>query len=300
MKKLIYVFVCLFSSSILYAGIYRHDVPAELYKIFAQQEVFDCVGQVLDEHGGSSRGSCVLIADKYVLSAAHLFIESDNVVDTQFVIDGKKVTTFKQVNLRVGEPKLYSFRFKKKIYNAKRIIIFPAYLDSVTKGTCDMAIVELEEAVEDVEPVTLNTKFDELNSIVTGVGFGVSGRADKPEEVSSYMEKIAGQNIIDEYRGYEHKGHEAIMAADFDHPYKAELCNKTGDSQPLLLEYVTGGGDSGSPLFRQKEDKLELIGICTGGGVEFQQLLKTGYYGQQSEWTRVSLFYDWISNAINE
>lgn len=290
----------LFSSHFMVsnAGIYRHDVPVEMYKIFAQQEVFDCAGEVLDEHGGSNRGSCVLIGDRYVLTAAHLFIESDNAVDTQYVIGDQTVTMYKQVNVRVGEPELYLFRFKRKMYNAVRIIIFPAYLDSATKGTCDMALVELEENVEDVSPATLNKKYDELNSLVTGVGFGVSGRADRPEEVGVYMEKIAGQNIIDEYRGYEHNGQKAIMVADLDHPFKKELCNKTGSAEPLLLEYKTGGGDSGSPLFRQQNDEWELIGICTGGGVEMSQFMKTGYYGQQSEWTRVSLFYDWVQKTL--
>ena len=65
----------------------------------------------------------------------------------------------------------------------------------------------------------------------------------------------------------------------------------------MPLEYMCGGGDSGGGLFRQTQGKWELIGICSGADIDVEQLMKTGYYGQQMHWTHVSLFADWIRQA---
>ncbi|MDI6779965.1 MAG: hypothetical protein QME25_07230, partial [Bacteroidota bacterium] len=58
------------------------------------------------------------------------------------------------------------------------------------------------------------------------------------------------------------------------------------------------GGDSGGGIFREKNSKLELIGINSGGGVDLNTLLKSGYYCQINSWTRISVFYEWIEQNI--
>lgn len=280
------------------AGIYRDDVPAALYKAYANQPQFECTGEVFEkttQHGGS----CVLIGKKYVLSAAHVFIRGASVPDTQMVIDGNKVTTYKQINKHVGDARDFEFRFRKRRYGAKRIVIMPAYLDKATKGMCDVALIELEDEVEGVTPAVLNKEYNELHSLVTGVGFGASGRAGHPEEVDLYNDMIAGQNVIDTFGDKVWNGHPVILTADFDRPFHKE-CNKTGDATPVLLEYAVGGGDSGGPLFRQTKDGWELVGICSGSVLTLDDFMKTGYYGQCSEWIRVSVLYDWIQKTIRD
>lgn len=300
MRKFSFYSLVLLFPLLACAGVYRHDVPVKLYKIFAAQEQFNCAGEVFLEpmNIGTPSGSCVLIGNKYVLTAAHIFLKSDTEIDTQYIVNGQKITTYKQVNIRFGDAKEYSFRFKRKMYKGKEIIIHPAYHDKKSRGPwCDLAIIKLEDEVRDVLPAVLNTTFDELYRRVTGVGFGSSGKADTPEEVGVFMEKIAGQNIIDTIYGKEWEGNATILAADFDHPFNT-TCNKTGSPEPLLLEYTVSGGDSGGPLFVEALDGWKLIGICSGGGVELEQFLKTGYYGQTASWTRVATYRKWINEMI--
>ena len=127
-----------------------------------------------------------------------------------------------------------------------------------------------------------------------GVGFGASGPANRPDFVSIQNKKIAGENVIDSVGGQKYLGFETLLICDFDIPTRKD-CNKLGSPTPRPLEYICSGGDSGGGLFRQKNNTWELIGICSGSGVDINQLMKTGYYGHTMEWTRVSLFTNWLS-----
>ncbi len=276
------------------SGIIRHDVPERKYLQLGKQKQFACVGQI----SGGSGGSCVLVSEKYVLSAAHCFIETDTRADTlDTLIDGKKaqMVFYVPVNPRVTDfSKVYA-TFNGRSIKAKRGIIHPAYLDSLTKGSCDIALIELEQPVRSIGPAKLSSTFDELHSDVTGVGYGASGRADKPESVKLEHKKIAGQSVVDSLGGPEFDDHQTLLFCQFVSPD-----NKTGMHVARPLEYICGGGDSGGGLFRQKGKAWELVGICGGGGsgIDLQQFMKTGYYGQTMSWTRVSLFTSWIEKQM--
>ncbi len=296
MKKMMALAALAGLSANLYAGIYRHDVAAEAYKKLAAEKQFDCVGVVFNSKG--AKGSCVLIGDRYVLSAAHCFIESETVKDTMRV-DGNLWTIYRNINEHVADITEYTFRFNRKRYPGKKATIYPAYTDSAIKGKCDLVLIELAEPVKDVAPAKLNTYFDELGSVTTGVGYGASGAADKPEEVDLYMEKIAGNNIIDTLDGYKLGEQYTVLTCDFDHPTNTKL-NQTGKAKALPLEYTCAGGDSGGGLFRQKNGTYELIGICAGATTNMQTIVKDGYYGGLMHWTRIAVFADWIKATIKQ
>ena len=287
-----------FSTSV--AGIIRHDVPEKEYLKLGGQKQFDCVGQLarVDTTGHVVPGaSCVLVGQRYVLSAAHCFIDNDFKADTlDTLIDGKKAQMIfnSPTNSRVTDfSKLY-VTFGKRRIKVKRGIIYPAYLDSLTKGSCDLALLELERAVTAIRPAKISCIFDELHSDVTGVGYGASGRADKPESVKLEHKKIAGQSVVDSLGGPEFESHQTLLFCEFVAPN-----DETGIHVPRPLEYTTAGGDSGGGLFRQEGNGWRLIGICSGGGVDLPLLLKTrSYYGQTMSWTRVSAFTDWIAEQM--
>jgi secreted trypsin-like serine protease len=289
------VLLCLITPAI--AGIYRHDVPPEKYKQLAMQSPFDCVGAIITN--GKTMGSCVLIGQRFVLSAAHCFIESSVKHDTIKMEGGGTMVAYNPVNERVADVTRYYIVFNGRRYNGKTIKVHPMYLNKMTKGTCDIALIELSEVVENINPIPLNTNFNELNSIVTGVGYGHSGPANQIEKLDTAGIKIAGQNTIDVFGGYKINGEFTLLICDFDHP-SLSSCNKSGSSAPLALEYLCGAGDSGGGLLRETKDGWELVGICSGGGTDINVLLKTGYYGQSMEWTRVSVFSNWVKEAITE
>jgi hypothetical protein len=238
-------------------------------------------------------GSCVLISDRYVLSAAHVFIESDYHTDT-IMLNGSPVIAFTPYNQRAVHPVNVKILFNGISYGVKRILLHPVYLDPQSGGACDIAILELEAPVPHIAPPRLNKMHDELRSNVIGVGFGASGIADQPASVSPRSLKIGGQNVIDSIAGYAYIGNPSILLCDFDHPTRND-CNKMGSASPRPLEYVCGGGDSGGGLFRQTDGQWELVGICSGSNTNIETLLQSGYYGQTMSWTRVSVFDNWIS-----
>src|SRR5262245_61834403 len=124
MKTLTYnkatIVVSFFAFLIFFSGIIRDDVKEEKYLQFAHQKQFDCVGQVYKD--SSASGSCVLISDHYVLSAAHVFIEYDTRQDT-ITVNKMTVTTFVPYNQRVTDvTKLYLVFNGQKI-KAKKIIL---------------------------------------------------------------------------------------------------------------------------------------------------------------------------------
>jgi hypothetical protein len=273
-----------------FSGIVRDDVSETKYLKLAQKKQFDCVGQIFK--GEMFSGSCVLISDRILLSAAHVFIDHDSRTDT-IKINGQTIFVYIPINIRVTNvSRLYVLFMGQKV-KVKRIIIHPNYLDSLTKGSCDIALLELENPLTNISTANLSTGYDELKSNVVGVGYGSSGPANRPDLVKQQSKKIAGQNVIDSIAGLEYMGNKTLLLCDFDHPVRKD-CNKMGNSKPRPLEYICSGGDSGGGLFRKKGKRWELIGICHSNVTDINQEVKTGYYGQTMEWTRVSAFVNWI------
>ncbi len=283
-------------SFISFSGIIRHDVPEQDYIDLAAQSQFDCSGRII-QLSDSSGGSGVLISPKHVLTAAHIFINSDQVPDTSFV-NGKRIIIYHTTNQRTAPASDFVVKFGKHEYQGKSIYLHPEYSSSV--GNYDMAIIELEKEVSAINPVKRNRSFNEMHSKFVGVGFGASGIANRPQTVKSLAKKIAGQNVVDSVGGYLVAERPAMMFFDFDHPENTNCCNKMGSPIPEPLEYISTGGDSGCGIFREKNQQWELIGILSGGGISIKQFLKSGYYGQTSEFTRVSLFNPWIDEVVND
>ena len=280
----------------LTSGIYRHDRPIEKYLQLANEEQFDCVGQVMTKTDGNwtQSGSCVLIDSLHLLSAAHCmtdYLKKDTVVDYQ----GMKIKTYVALGRYQNKETEYSFLIKNTMLKAKSISVHPDYIKN---GSCDIALMTLENPLRGVRTTQLNTFFDELHDTVTGVGFGISGPGNQPALIASYHVKLAGQNLVDSIGGSKMNGIPTVLFADFDSPDSKDKLNKMGSAQPLDLEYGIGGGDSGGPVFISKGNKLYIAGIAISGGQTAENVLKTGYYGNIMGWTRVSAFSSWIQEQM--
>jgi secreted trypsin-like serine protease len=277
---------------IFFSGIIRHDVDEKKYLALAKQKQFDCVGQIFSDT--TQKGSCVLISDRYVLTAAHVLIDVETRPDTVKMDNGYTVIYYKVVKEEVTSTTGLFVIFKGDKIKVKKIFLHPNYTKPSAKGTSDIAVLELEQPVKKILPAKLNSSFDELNANVVGVGYGASGMADKPETITFLHKKIAGENVIDSLSGVEYLGHKSHLMCDFDHPIRTD-CNRMGSATPKPLEYICSGGDSGGGLFRQNGKKWELVGICASAEAGMERIMKTGYYGLTMEWTRVSVYSAWIS-----
>ncbi|MCL2072329.1 MAG: trypsin-like serine protease [Marinilabiliaceae bacterium] len=295
-KFLLFLFFILFCSQV-FSVIIRHDKKIEKYTEYANQPKFNCVGYFSAENGNG--GTFVLISPIHILTAAHSFIDYDTEEEI-IEIDNKTVTVYNPYNERIDSIEKYIFNLNGKILNGKKLILHPNYfIDSEEDPDFDIAIIELEESVNDVVFPTLYDKFDEQEKIGTFVGFGASGFGNTI--VTELLNlKIAGNNVIDSIGGALYLDNYCKLFADFDDPEKITP-NKLGDSSPLELEFGTGGGDSGGPLFFESDnDQLFIVGILTGGGLTSENIEKFRMYGQINEWTRISTFKKWIENTIND
>jgi secreted trypsin-like serine protease len=270
-------------------------VPIEKHKQLAHKKEFDCVGQIFMDD--ESIGSCVLVNQRFVLTAAHVCFDSETRKDTVH-INGHTEIHYVPYQEKQVPPSELVIVFGKTRMKATRIILHPSNTDSISQNGFDLALIELEKPIRSILPASINSKTNELNAHVTGVGFGASGVANKPQSVSLKDEKMAGENVVDSIGGQIWNGNETTLFCDFDHPTRTG-CNKMGSAIPQPLEYTCSGGDSGGGLFRKKGSRFELIGICSGMITNLAQFKKTGYYGQIMEWTRISVFSKWIADNLH-
>lgn len=277
---------------LLFAGVMRDDVNEAVYTQLAAQKQFNCVGRVLNND--KAVGSCVLIGKRYVLSAAHVFMSYITRSDT-VVLSGQKVAANVPIGAKPMDITACHFEFGGKIYQGKSIKIYTNY--HWQKQSFDLALIELNTDVAEVTPAVVNMLNNEAGAEVTGVGFGASGYAGKPQTVVQIGKKIAGQNTVDSLGGLKLNGLSTTLICDFDSPERPEL-NRIGSAMPRKLEYISAGGDSGGGMFRQRKGKWELIGICHGQEAGMATLMKNGYYGLLMEFTRVSVFSNWIKQNM--
>ncbi|MES2628867.1 MAG: trypsin-like serine protease [Bacteroidota bacterium] len=279
--------ICLLGLLSLF-GIYRSDVPVEEYLALGKKPEFDCVGVIYDFEKSGYTGSFVMIDSLHLISCAHCFIHEDY-KDSTMVMNGATYTFKVVTGSRPAALENFEFEVKGKRYTGKTLTIHPTYWN---KGA-DLAIIELSEPVKKISFPVLSFETDELGDTVTGVGFGVSGPANRAELVNSYHLKIAGMNVVD---SVDQKNHHLVT--DFDSPVKADNCNKLGSPEPLPLEYGIGGGDSGGGLFRTRNGKVQLIGISSQSlGLNIENLRTSrGYYGILGGYARVSSHKEWIRN----
>lgn len=288
--------LCIVFIPFLVSGIIRHDVHKSKYLALAKKEQFKCVGVI--HINSQSIGSGVLIKDNYVLTAAHNIIESDTRIDT-INNNGNIFYVNTPINHGVVDKKDMVFEIEDKNYLIDTIILHPKYLQNIQEGIHDIAILKLAKSLENISPAKLNFSNDEKKSEVVGVGFGYFGIGNR-KEVGPKKEMLAGQNVIDSIGGIKLNGLNTYLFCDFDHPYDASV-NKMGSEQPMKLEYLSSAGDSGGGLFRKlNKTEWELVGICKGTELNFEQLKISVHYGQIMRWTRICAYQKWIVNTLDD
>lgn len=302
---------------LFFSGIGRSDVSLSKYQQFAQDSVFDCIGELY--YKNKFQLTCILIDKTHVLTVAHGFYYDSGKYHKDSVYEpvyGRFIYGKIAEKLIVGKAKDFFIKFSGKKYKLKSIHINETFQKSKPyrdqygihpseEENFDMAIVELETEVAEIKPATLYEKNEELNKRAIMCGFG---EVEKANEVNvsrtlHKRRKMAGENMIDSLGGFRVGDNWAGLCFDFDAP-NSDCCNRMGSAKPLPLEYYISAGDCGSGLFIQEENQWQLAGVHSGFEIRSEYVnygQKYGkYYGFTGYYIRISMFKDWISQYINK
>ena len=248
-------------------GMIRHDSDIQKYRDLGNRFEYKCVGRYAVSEDSKDFAAGVLIAPKWVLTAAH-FVQSPSV-----------------------------WKFGNSYYKTKRIIKHPNLKPDAQEtqwNGWDMALIELEHPVLDIKPALRYRGNEELGKIITKIGFGNVGNGLLGLSTPRIQERLGGQNVVDAIGGiFEgRRFSKNVMVCDFDNPDNSEL-NHVGSSIPLELEIGGSKGDSGGGIFMNYNKQEVLVGIVSGA------LNRHIKYGSVMALARVSKANDWIDSTIS-
>jgi hypothetical protein len=259
--------VCLSASPMRsFAGIIRHDVNLRSYEQVANQPEFVSVARYSTSESSEDYAAGVLIAPNWILTAAH-FLEEGSV-----------------------------WSLGNAYYRTKRIINHPKLSPAVSEAQWngwDLALVELDRPVHNVEPAIRYSERSELGKVVTKIGYGFIGDGASGMKPARISKRLAGRNTIDAIGGNVdgRQFSSDVMVCDFDSPDTQEL-NVFGSAIPVDLEIGGSKGDSGGGAFVYDDGKWKLVGIVSGG------LRKDVKYGSVIALARVSSANAWIDSIL--
>lgn len=246
-----------------YAVVVRHDVDEAKYR------ARDAAIPALADMPGEGHG--VLVAPRWVVTAAHAITWQHQPIG-EIVLQGKP-RSVKRVVLHDGYKAMPDVPAKGDITPFMRFMT----------NRDDIALIELEEPVTDVEPLPLYRATDEVGKVVTFFGKGATG------------DGVKGVSPCAPHRTLLRQGANRINAVD------GHWIEFTFDNGPeaLPLEAFTGGGDSGGPLLIEFNGRRWLAGLASHVFCEGDiSACQPGFYGSRSRQVRISSYVDWIERTI--
>jgi len=277
-KLTLLLFLISLSTSTL-SMIIRHDVDPDLY--LAKESTYPAVFPVRI-NGKSKECVATLIDSKWAITAAHCTV---------------------LINLSSKKPQ--KVFINNMNYTVKSIHIHPEFgevrgvhddngqlIDMILNPenmSYDVALIELSQLVNDVQPIDLYTMKDEVNQEILMLGWGdfSNGKTgtirDEPINDGQFRKAY---NVID---GIE----DNYLSFNFD----SSKSDKVHE-----LEGVNGPGDSGGPALIMKDNKLFIAGVSSRGYYLNQddKYKPEGQYGWIENYVRVSTIINWIRKVIGQ
>ena len=159
----------------------------------------------------------------------------------------------------------------------------------------DLALVELDRPVVDVQPAIRYRGREEVGAVVRKIGYGYVGDGLNGLQSPAVQERLGGENVIDAAGGTveSRRFGTDVLVFDFDSPVDG-ASNRFGSSEPLAQEIGGSKGDSGGGVFMQHGGQWQLVGIVSGA------LNRHIRYGSRAAVARVSSANAWIDSVIGE
>ena len=241
--------ICLSISLVIYTAltnaiVIRHDVSDEEYR--AELNTFPPLATFYIDgaHG-------TLIAPKWVITAAHA---------TFCVASGSYIS------------------INNELHEVANIYAHPKHLAGVSH---DIALIELNQPIENVKPAFLYSDENEQGQHVWFIGIGATGNGETGVTVSNA-----------DNSGVLRKAQNAVWQSD------GPLLKFRFDegAHALPLEGISGGGDSGGPAYQYMNGTFRLLGISSRGD---SPSMVAGAYQSIEVYSRVSFFSEWINTIIH-
>ncbi|MGJ8695200.1 MAG: putative Ig domain-containing protein [Verrucomicrobiaceae bacterium] len=276
----------------LHALIIRHDTPTLDYENYGKNDLFNASSNVYKDGNaefGSLSGSTA-IDSRWGVHARHTLRSVSDWLD-----DGNKArfrgTKWKGV---------YSQGLGGVLVN--QVI---HYDDDFTRfsNVIDIAVVQTNASCSAQRIAPLFAGYDEVGRVGSGVS-GANNRRDgadndrKTEAQNTsnsnrwYEVRWGGKNDIDVLTGNSFNGSpaNAILQVDLDHPTNTSL-SRFGGNTAIDLEYGSMNGDSGSPIYVDKNGlDAQIAGVLSGGSGNL--------YGDNVVYVRIRAFRNWITDTV--
>lgn len=217
----------------------------------------------LHTRGGRKVCLATLISPRWALTAGHC-------------VDDTPVRRTVEANER------YQVHLNAETYDIVQLVLHPQYSNGSFLQGVDLALVQLDRAVTAVIPVPLNRTQDEVNRVVTLLGWGYTGIGSSERRFNDGKFRRA-ENTVDTA--------ERWLMLNFDDP-------TVPDSTALQLEGVPGLGDSGGPALLAADNGMHLAGIAIGELEANTGSVGQGRYGATEVYERISLHLEWIESII--
>lgn len=271
------------STAMALAGNGRDDVPVTTFLDLGTAPELRCVGEVIRD--GSFAGSCVLIDSLHVLSAAHVFLDSEREPDT--IQQGEQmIIVFVPKNIRPTASKDLAVVVGTDTIQIASFELHPDYLAS-SRSKADLVVLTLQRPIQEITPAIVLKDHVLANTDGLIVGCGPVGSASSNER--SRKGRCAGWNVIDSVSS-------TLLWCDMDHPLRSDL-SLMGSATPHAYEYCTTGGDSGGGIFVKRDNTFMLAGIVSGTAYNPSNVTKHGAYGGEMRFTRIDVYVPWIQST---
>lgn len=242
------------------AIIIRHDIRPDRYEVSTSDypAVF-----FLERQGNRKVCAATVIHKRWALSAAHCVHETT-----------------------LGDTLQHGRRFAVEVANQVQeidlMIVHPDY-DQAASTDVDLVLLRFREELSMPRPIPLNVHADELEQVVSILGWGYYGLGTTGRQYDDGVLRLAQNRIV---------AAGSRLRILFEDP-------RDRQSDTLELEGMPGLGDSGGPALLTTAAGLTLAGIAVGE-VEDETFSEEtqGKYGAIAVYERISSHIDWIETVI--